>query len=70
MSARVYEQDIGDVETAIARYRRVLEIDPLNLAAAESLERLFRQTERYADLSVILQRKAEILEQSTYTAQL
>ncbi|HEX7601588.1 MAG TPA: tetratricopeptide repeat protein, partial [Polyangiaceae bacterium] len=63
MSARVYEHDIGDVDTAIARYRRVLEIDPLNLAAAESLERLFRQTERYSDLSIILQRKADILEE-------
>ena len=27
MSARVYEADIGDVDTAIALYRRVLEID-------------------------------------------
>ncbi len=61
-SARVYETDLGDVDTAIARYRRVLEIDPLNLGAAEALERLFRVTNRYPDLSLILQRKAEILE--------
>lgn len=63
MSARVYESDIGDVDTAIGLYRRVLEIDTAHLAAAESLERLFRQTERYSDLSLILQRKAEILEE-------
>ncbi len=63
MSARVYENDIGDIDTAVARYRRVLEIDPTNLAAAESLERLFRQAERYQDLSAILQRKAEILDE-------
>jgi len=63
MSARVYEADIGDVDTAIGLYRRVLEIDPANLAAAESLERLFRQTERYQDLSLILQGKAEILDE-------
>src|SRR5207248_894056 len=37
MSARVYENDIGNVEVAIGLYRRVLEIDPTNLAAAESL---------------------------------
>lgn len=61
MSARVYEADIGDVDTAIGLYTRVLEIDGAHLAAAESLERLYRQTERYADLSRILQRKAEIL---------
>lgn len=63
MSARVYEADIGDVDTAISLYRRVLEIDPVSLAAAESLERLFRQSERYQDLSLILQRKAEILDE-------
>ncbi len=61
MSAHVYEADIGDVDTAIALYTRVLDIDGTHLAAAESLERLYRQTERYAELSQILQRKAEIL---------
>ncbi|MFO0738105.1 MAG: tetratricopeptide repeat protein [Labilithrix sp.] len=63
MSARVYEQDIGNVDTAIALYTRVLEIDGAHLAAAESLERLFRVTERYAELSQILQRKATILQE-------
>ena len=29
MSARVYEADIGDVDTAIGLYRKVLEIDPV-----------------------------------------
>ncbi len=47
-SARVQETDLGNVDTAIALYRKVLEIDPLSLAAAESLERLFRASERYA----------------------
>jgi tetratricopeptide (TPR) repeat protein len=45
--ARVYEQDLGNVDTAISLYQKVLEIDPLNLNAAESLERLFRATNRY-----------------------
>ena len=64
-SARVQENDLGNVDQAIALYRRVLEIDPLNLAAAEALERLFRTTERYQELSVILQRKSEILEEAS-----
>ena len=63
--ARVYETDIGDVDTAIRLYRKVLEIDPLSLAAAESLERLFRSSEQYQELSIILQRKSEILEDPT-----
>jgi tetratricopeptide (TPR) repeat protein len=62
MSARVQENDLGNLDTAIALYRKVLEIDPLSLAAAESLERLFRASERYQDLSIVLQRKSEILE--------
>jgi tetratricopeptide (TPR) repeat protein len=62
-SARVQETDLGNVDKAIALYRRVLEIDPLSLPAAESLERLFRASERYQELSIILQRKSEILEE-------
>ena len=48
MAARVYEEDLGNVDIAVALYQRVLEIDPQNLPAAESLERLFRTHERYA----------------------
>jgi tetratricopeptide (TPR) repeat protein len=62
-SARVHESDLGNIDTAIALYRKVLEIDPLSLPAAESLERLFRNTERYQELSIILQRKSEVLEE-------
>jgi tetratricopeptide (TPR) repeat protein len=62
MAAHVHENDLGNVDTAIALYRKVLEIDPLSLAAAEALERLFRSSERYQELSITLQRKSEILE--------
>jgi tetratricopeptide (TPR) repeat protein len=61
-AARVYELEVRDVDRAIELYRRVLSIDPTNLAAAESLQGLFQSAERYADMSLILQRKAEILE--------
>ncbi|HEU4412622.1 MAG TPA: tetratricopeptide repeat protein [Polyangiaceae bacterium] len=61
-SARVYEHDLGDLTSAVAHYRKVLSIDPTSLDAATSLERLFQQSERYGDLSLILQRKAEILD--------
>ena len=62
MSAQVYEGDLGDMDSAVGHYRRVLQIDPRNLHAAESLERLFRTAERYNELSQILQQKAEILD--------
>ena len=65
MSARVYEADIGDLDSAIRHYRRVIEIDPKNLAAAESLERIFQGAERYQELSQVLQQKADILDELT-----
>src|SRR6185436_9753336 len=54
--------DIGDVDSAIRHYRKVLEIDGKNLPAAESLDRIFRGAERYQELSQILQQKADILD--------
>ncbi|MEO7037108.1 MAG: tetratricopeptide repeat protein [Polyangiaceae bacterium] len=61
-AGNVFENLVGDGERAIELYRKVLSIDPTNLAAAESLQTLFQHSERYADMSLILQRKAEILE--------
>lgn len=61
-AARVYENDVQDIEKAIELYRKVLTIDPMNLGAAEALQTLFQATGRYSDMSLILQRKAEILD--------
>jgi tetratricopeptide (TPR) repeat protein len=61
-AARVYENDVHNLDRAIELYRRVLSIDPTNLAATESLQALFQGAERYADMSLILQRRAEILD--------
>ncbi|HEY8946389.1 MAG TPA: tetratricopeptide repeat protein, partial [Polyangiaceae bacterium] len=61
-AARVYENDVRNLERAVELYRKVLSIDPTNLAAAEALQALFQASERYADMSLILQRKADILE--------
>lgn len=61
-SARVYENDVQNIDKAIELFRKVLTIDPTNLEAAEALQALFQVTGRYADMSLILQRKAEILD--------
>jgi tetratricopeptide (TPR) repeat protein len=63
-AARIFEHDVPNVERAIELYQRVLSIDPHNLSAAESLQALFQGSERYADMSLILQRKALMLEDS------
>ncbi len=61
-AARVFESDVANIDRAIELYRQVLKIDAANLGAAEALQALFQSTERYSDMSQILQRKATILE--------
>ena len=58
--AQVYEVQLEDVESAIARYRTVTGAEPENTAALAALDRLYQQTERYAELADILAREAEI----------
>ncbi|MEN9579287.1 MAG: hypothetical protein RJA70_2296, partial [Pseudomonadota bacterium] len=60
-AALTVENHLGDVDRAIELYRKVLAIDPVSLDAAEALQRLFHESERFADTSLILQRKADIL---------
>ncbi|MBI4701491.1 MAG: tetratricopeptide repeat protein [Deltaproteobacteria bacterium] len=62
--ARIYEEQVEDLQSAIARYERVLEVDAENAAAIAALDRLFEQTERWADLARILAREAEIAQAS------
>jgi tetratricopeptide (TPR) repeat protein len=61
-AARVFEHDVPNIERAIDLYQRVLAIDPQNLSAAEALQALFQSSERYAEMSQILQQKALMLE--------
>ena len=61
-AARVVQDDMGDIEGAIRLYCCVLTVDETNLSAAESLQGLYQTTERYAEMSEILQRKSNMLE--------
>jgi tetratricopeptide (TPR) repeat protein len=61
-AARVVENELRDIEKAIELYRKVISIDPVNLEAAESLQALFQATSQYNETSLILQRKAEMLD--------
>jgi tetratricopeptide (TPR) repeat protein len=58
--AQIFETQIEDVDSAIARYRRVLAIDMENQSAVRALDRLFTMTERWPDLAQILAREGEI----------
>ncbi|HKQ70368.1 MAG TPA: tetratricopeptide repeat protein [Polyangiaceae bacterium] len=59
-TARIYEEQLDDVDNAVARYRRVLGADQENQDAVSALDRLFLRTERWGDLAQVLAREAEI----------
>lgn len=58
-TAQIYEVQVGDVESAIVRYNRVLSADEAQPQAIESLDRLYAATERWSDLARILAKEAE-----------
>ncbi len=62
-AARVVQNEVGDIDRAIELYRKVLEVTPRDLSAVDALQQLFHTAERYAELSAILQRKSQVLEE-------
>ena len=59
-TAQIYEVQIGDVDSAIDRYRTVLEADAMHVQAIEALDRLYEATERWTELAGILEREVEV----------
>ncbi|MEM6960979.1 MAG: tetratricopeptide repeat protein, partial [Myxococcota bacterium] len=55
----LFEEILDDAVMAIPAYQEVLELNPDHLPARRALERLFRKTERYDDLALLLQRNLE-----------
>ncbi len=60
--ARVNEQELGEVDRAIATYRRILEVEFDNKAAVLALDRLYTATSRWRDLSDVLRREIQLAE--------
>ncbi len=58
----LYEMQMGQVDDAISAYKHILQIDPSDILAIESLERIYEAYDRWTDLVSILRQKAE----STY----
>src|SRR6185369_12576522 len=55
--ALIAEEIIGDAAKAIAYYERILSLDPLYVAALDSLEKLYEREERWKDLATLLERR-------------
>ncbi|MDD5306402.1 MAG: tetratricopeptide repeat protein [Deltaproteobacteria bacterium] len=59
--ARIFEENLQDLDNAIKHYLRVLDIDPMHMDAATALERAYQITENYAELAGIYLRKVEMV---------
>ena len=55
----LYELQMAQVDDAVDAYRRILEIDPSDILAIESLERIFEAYERWRELIDVLSQKAD-----------
>ncbi|MFW5966062.1 MAG: tetratricopeptide repeat protein, partial [Persicimonas sp.] len=60
--AAVYEDHFEDPESAVEAYNNLLMVDPAHEGAIDSLERLYRNLERWHELVEILQRHVELLD--------
>src|SRR5689334_15489980 len=58
--ARVYEEELGQGERAIATFRRVLDAEPENRDAILALDRLYQAGERWNDLADVLRREIRL----------
>ena len=58
--ARVYEEELGQTERAISTYRRVVDAEAENRDAILALDRLYQQTERWAELADVLRREIRL----------
>jgi tetratricopeptide (TPR) repeat protein len=55
--ALLYEEQVHDVERALALYRDILKTDPDDLQALRALGRLYQATEKWQDLAAIIERQ-------------
>lgn len=60
--ARIYEEQLQNMEEAVKHYRAVLEVDPMHLEAVTALEGAYQVTENYEALAITYLRKVEMVE--------
>ena len=58
--ARVYEEETGQLEEAIATYRRAIEADPDSKTALVALDRLFGRAQQWDELADVVRREIRI----------
>ncbi len=58
--AQLYEHQLGDLDLAVERYRKILDIEPFHEGSLAALEAIYVQREEWEPLFEIYQRQAEI----------
>ncbi len=67
--AGIQEHDLQDAEAGIEVWRRLMMEDERDTAALDNLERLYRNTERWVDLSSLYEHRISITEEDTALAE-
>jgi golgin subfamily B member 1 len=57
---QVYDRELNDPERAIETYTSIMDLDPDDFDAAQALDRLYLQTQRWYDLLAVLERQTEL----------
>ena len=57
---QVYDRELGDPERAVETYSSIIDLDPEDYDAAQALDRLYQQLERWYDLLAVLERQTEM----------
>ena len=68
--ARIWEEQIGEIDEAIGAMQRVLEIDGADLKALDGLVRLYDQESRWSELAYTLTRKVELAKDTSDNVEL
>ena len=64
-AARVYEEELVELEKAITTFRRVIEVEQDEITAVLALDRLYQTTEKWPELAEILKREIRTAEEVT-----
>jgi golgin subfamily B member 1 len=59
-SAQIYEIQLDDVDAAITRYQKVIDVDSGHVQALEALDRLYGASGRWNELSEVLKKEMEV----------
>ncbi len=60
VTGAIYQNELEDLPEAIDVYRRILDIDPMELGALEKLDELYEKSEQWIDLEQTLERELEL----------